>query len=131
MKCKNCGNELVMGQPFCPTCGERVNLEENDGAQRVSTGESFSQSLKNDIGNSESINMIKTSVNGMNKGQKKKIGIIAAVVIVLVVAISIFTHINTCDNCDKTYVGKKHYVIIWGEGGNLCNDCFRRYVLDD
>lgn len=129
MNCKNCGQELELNQAFCPTCGERVTTDNEPKAPAASG--SFAQSIKNDIGKSESINMVKTKVGGINNGQKKKIAIIVAVAVVLIVAISIFTHINTCDNCDKTYVGKKHYVVIWGKGANLCNDCFRRYVLDD
>lgn len=129
MNCKNCGQELELNQTFCPMCGERVTTD-NESKTPTDSG-SFAQPIKNDIGKSESINMVKNKVSGINKGQKKKIGIIAAVAVILIVAISILTHINTCDNCNKTYVGKKHYVVVWGEGGNLCNDCFRRYILDD
>lgn len=129
MNCKNCGQELEINQAFCPTCGKRVTTDNESKATTSSAN--LAQSIKNDIGNSESINMVKNKVSDINNGKKKKIGIIVAVAVVLIVAMSILTHINTCDNCDKTYVGKKHYVIIWGEGGNLCNDCFRRYVLDD
>ena len=129
MNCKNCGQELEINQAFFPTCGKRVTTDNESKATTSSAN--LAQSIKNDIGNSESINMVKNKVSDINNGKKKKIGIIVAVAVVLIVAMSILTHINTCDNCDKTYVGKKHYVIIWGEGGNLCNDCFRRYVLDD
>ena len=58
MNCKNCGQKLEPGQAFCPMCGERVTTGEAFRAP-ASFG-SFAQPIKNDIGNSESINMSNT-----------------------------------------------------------------------
>lgn len=58
MNCKNCGQKLEPGQAFCPMCGERVTTGEAFRAP-ASSG-SFAQPIKNDIGNSESINMSNT-----------------------------------------------------------------------
>lgn len=119
MNCKSCGQELTSEQAFCPMCGERVASENSSG--------DFVQSIRNDIGNSEAINMVKTKVNNMGKAKRKKIGIITAVLIVLIVAISIFANIHTCDRCGEHFFGKEYRIIGVFEDYNACRDCYREY----
>ena len=127
MNCKNCGNELSQGQAFCPVCGEKVMIDEDLQRQNASATGSFAQSLKNDIGNSESINMVKTKVNSMDKTKIKKYGIIAGVVLALIVAISMIANFHTCDRCGKHFFGKQF--VISGEYNNYkcCRSCYWEY----
>lgn len=127
MKCKNCGQKLAEGQVFCPECGENADLsDEKEQSKPVSTA-GFIQSVKSDIGNSESINMVKTKVKSMDKGKVKKYGIIAAVVIILLVAVSVLTNIHTCGSCGKTYVGKEYRIQGFFNDYKCCKDCYREY----
>ena len=127
MNCKNCGNELSQGQVFCPACGEKVTIDEDSQRQNTSAAGSFAQSLKNDIGNSESINMVKAKVNSMDKTKVKKYGIIAIVAVALIVIISVFANFHTCDRCGKHFFGKQF--VVSGEYNNYkcCRSCYWEY----
>ena len=127
MKCKNCGQELAEGQVFCPACGENADLSDEKEQSKPVSSAGFIQSVKSDIGNSESINMVKTKVNSMDKTKIKKYGIIAGVVLVLIVAISMIANFHTCDRCGKHFFGKQF--VISGEYNNYkcCRSCYWEY----
>ncbi len=123
MNCKNCGQELTSEQAFCPMCGEKA----------ISYG-GFVQPERNNIVNSETINTVRPQSNSINKAKKKRIGIIAAVVVavtvVLIVLFSIVSKVNTCAYCKNTYIGEKH-LDLGDVSINLCDDCYRNFLIGD
>lgn len=144
--CRNCGkaieNESAL---FCSGCGAEIggdtevtksNIKDavQTSVEKLKENE-FVKSVKNDIQNSQSVSMIKDKVKdatdslknkatGIPYYKKRKIGIFAGVFAAVVVLLLLVTSIHTCDECDKTYLGKKHTVTFWGETENLCKDCY-------
>lgn len=143
--CQYCGCAVEANAVFCSNCGSKLVGDVQPGnfgnqfkqaAQKVQNNE-FVQSFKSDINNSKSIGMIKekaqnTAVKAKNlsSNQVKKIIIAASVVFVLLLALIVGTNIHKCDECDKTYFGKKHVVAFWGQTENLCKDCYTDYFGD-
>lgn len=133
MYCANCGQKLEPGQAFCPMCGERVTTGEEFIAP-ASSG-SFAQPIKNDIGNSESINMPNTQFqksagNIMADKKNRKIAFTVAYIAVgLIIVLCIVFNTHTCDACGKTYVGKEHTVVsVLAGPGKLCNSCYNELM---
>lgn len=133
MNCKNCGQELELNQTFCPMCGERVTTD-NESKTPTDSG-SFAQPIKNDIENSESINMSNTQFqksagNIMADKKNRKIAFTVAYIAVgLIIVLCIAFNTHTCDACGKTYVGKEHTVVSFLAGpGKLCNSCYNELM---
>lgn len=147
--CLNCGNETEnTNAEFCSVCGSQMyentetqnkNVADNESTpvNRLKENEFF-KSVKSDFQNSQSVNLVKekvkdtaqnvkTKTSKLSYYQKKKIGIIAGICAVIVVLVVLATSIHTCDECDKTYLGKKHTVTFWGETENLCKDCYNDF----
>lgn len=153
MFCSNCGKQLPEGAAFCDGCGAQIikqtvtSQQENspqqpavnlegiksnlaNGVQKVKDNE-FVKSVKEDIGNSASINIIKDKVNetadkvktvdNSKKNKFKKIGIIA---IIAIATITIVSNIHTCEECEEVYFGKEYTISFWGETENVCEDCY-------
>lgn len=156
MFCSNCGKEIQQGAIFCSNCGAnvggvstvpnapitnpsvenqkpdvpKVNLA--DTLNKVKDNE-FVKSVKQDVGNSQSINMIKnkvgTSVEKAKKGgfakkiNKKLVIAIVAVVAVLVVVFNL----HTCEECEEIYFGEKNVINFWGEYSEVCDECYRDF----
>ena len=153
MFCSNCGKQLPEGSAFCSGCGAQIknqavaSEQENspqknavnldgiknnltNGVQKVKDNE-FVKSVKEDIGNSASINIINDkvnetadkvkTVNNAKNSKFKKIGIIAIATIVIITVVS---KIHTCEECDEVYFGKEYTISFWGETENVCEDCY-------
>lgn len=104
------------------------NFDEND----------FVKSVKNDLDNSQSINMIKNkaktavgkakdaadNMQNADAAKKKKMRIIVIIAVVLIVVLIIITHIHTCEECDKVYFGNKHTISFWDETEKVCKECY-------
>ncbi len=133
MYCANCGQKLELGQAFCPMCGERVTTGEEFRAP-ASSG-SFAQPIKNDIENSESINMSNTQFQKSagnimaNKKNRKIAFTVAYIAVGLIIVLCIVFNTHTCDACGKTYVGKEHTVVsVLAGPGKLCNSCYNELM---
>lgn len=152
MFCSNCGKELPDGAMFCSSCGKAMNTTQaqpnaqTDNSPSVQSKATFNntvkkvidndfvKSVKNDIGNSQSINMIKdkaTTVvenaktnNTKGKFNTKIIAIIAAVVVAVIVIVA---NLHTCEECEELYFGEKNIINFWGEYAEVCDDCYRDY----
>lgn len=146
--CSNCGYTFDGPGNFCPQCGARIEeisySQESETPNNVEDEEKkikdneFVQALKQDVGNSQSINMIKNKfestsekIKSADDRKKKKfliIGIIAAAIIVLLV---IVTNIHQCEECEKIYFGKRHTISFFGESENVCKDCYNDFYSWD
>lgn len=139
--CQNCGTPITQGSAFCPGCGAQTgggsfNAFSSmgnavDGAVNKVKNSEFVNSVRHDVGNSQSINYVKSRVKSAanNAGRlgndKKKIIIIASsVAAVLLLALIIILNIHTCDDCGDTYFGKRYKVTFWGETEYMCKDCY-------
>ena len=136
MFCSKCGNEIPDEAEFCPLCGNKTGVQKNivtETVEKVKDNE-FVKSVKQDIGNSQSINMIKDKIGDATekakaaspekKKQWKTIAIAAAAV--LVVLILVF-NIHTCDECGGLYFGKENVVTFFGESASVCDDCYSEF----
>ena len=144
--CPNCGKEIENeSASFCFDCGAKLNGSTEDkkanfkdtvqsSVDKLKESE-FVKSVKNDLQNSQSVSLIKNkAIETANTVKikaatatgvdKSKVGLVAAIMVVVIVIIGILANIRTCDECNKTYVGKKHTVSFWGETENLCKDCY-------
>lgn len=156
MFCSNCGQEIQEGSVFCSNCGAnagnlpsdpvnpdiivtaenqtpdtpKVNLSET--LNRVKDNE-FVKSVKNDLGNSQSLNMIKDKVDSTvekaknsqvtSKINKKVVIAVVAVIAILVVALNL----HKCEECEEIYFGEKNVVSFWGESAEVCKDCYEDF----
>jgi uncharacterized Zn finger protein (UPF0148 family) len=129
---------------FCPNCGtsiknntvdKKANIQNGikDAVNKVKDNE-FVKSVKQDLGNSQSINMIKgkaketaNKVKSADINKKKKITTISIIIAVVIVILFIVTHIHQCEECDKVYFGNKHTISFWGETENVCKDCYNDF----
>lgn len=147
--CSNCGKPIEdANAKFCYNCGVRIDSElvskKTDTQKSVKNvtkkllNNEFVKSVKQDFENSQSLGIVKEKVKDTAKSvknkapevssaQTKKIGIIGGVLAVIIVFVVLVTSIHTCDECDKTYFGKKHTVTFWGETENLCKDCYNDF----
>lgn len=101
----------------------------------------FVKSVKNDLNNSQSIDMVKNKaksaaekvkivaddIQNGDAAKKKKIKIIAIAAVVVIVVLIIVTHIHTCEECEKVYFGNKHTISFWGESENVCKECYNDF----
>ncbi len=133
--CNNCKTIINdTDATFCPNCGAKVaksSIQDSlkKATQKVNDNE-FVQSVKQDVGSSQTLNMIKNKTkslfnkaNSMNKSKK----IIAAVVAVLLVVLIVATNIHRCEDCEELYFGKKYTVNFLGEEEDLCKDCYDHF----
>lgn len=134
--CQYCGNPVEPNSVFCPNCGSKLvggvpnNTMNTQFKQRVQNNE-FVQSFRDDINNSKSIGMIKekaqytaAKAKTLNPGQVKVIIIAAVIVFVIALGAIIGTNIHTCDECQKTYLGKKYTISFWGQREDICKECY-------
>lgn len=136
--CSNCNTIIEEGNvSFCPNCGtnlciQKANVQASvkEVVNKVKENE-FVKSVKQDVGNSQSINLIKDKVKSTaykvkttDTNKRKKIKVIAIVAAVVIVVLIIITHIHQCNECDKVYFGNKHTISYWGETENLCKECY-------
>lgn len=90
----------------------------------------FVQSVKKDIGSSQSIGMIKEKAQNFQKSEKgkklnfKKILPIAAIALILIIVVS---NIHKCDECEEVFFGKKYHVSFFGESEDVCKECYEDY----
>lgn len=138
--CPKCNVFIDKNAAFCPNCGTKIGIESSsarienfqngfkDAVNKVKKNE-FVKSVKQDVGNSQSINIIRDKVKSTadkvktadtNKRKKVIVIVVAVVIAVLIIA----THIHQCDECDKVYFGNKHEISYWGETENLCKECY-------
>lgn len=127
MKCKNCGYEVDKSHDFCASCGTRVKTVAEQETGEAVSAVNFIQSIKSDIGNSQTISAVKAKVTGADKASVKKYGIIVVAVIILIGAVSVLTNIHSCESCGKTYVGKKYRIQGIFNDYKCCEDCYRDY----
>ncbi len=57
----------------------------------------------------------------------KKGIIIGALVIVVVAAIAVAANIHTCEECDKTFIGKKYEITWFDQSETVCKDCYNDF----
>lgn len=141
--CSSCNAIVESNMLFCPNCGSKIREKKDNISSKVDIKNSvkdvvekvkdneFIQSVKQDVGNSQSINMIKNkvketsnTVKASNFTKNKKFKIAGIIVTVLVVLLIVVTNIHQCEECDKVYFGKKHTISFWGESENVCKDCY-------
>lgn len=142
--CPNCNTAISEEDTyFCPNCGNKLQ-DRTDAKMTVQTvvsntaesvkNSAFVQSVKSDLSNSKTVDMIKSSaqntvkkVKTADNSKKKKgkiVAIISAVVLVLILVVS---NIHVCEECDEVYFGKKHTISFWDETEDVCKDCYRDF----
>lgn len=91
----------------------------------------FVESIKQDVETSQSISMIKDKTKSTfekmqtaDSTQKNKIKKISIAALVIIVLLTVVTHIHKCDDCEKVYFGSKHTITYWGETEDLCKECY-------
>lgn len=147
--CPNCGKLIENeGAVFCSNCGSRIDalptLEKSAVQSHIQnavdklTENEFVKSVKQDFGNSQSVNMVKDKVKDVTENvkdkasklsyyKKKKIGIFAGIAAVLIILVVIISNIHTCEECDSVYFGKKYTVSFWGQREDVCKDCYKDF----
>ncbi|MCI9641691.1 MAG: zinc-ribbon domain-containing protein [Eubacterium sp.] len=147
--CPNCGKEIENEEAaFCSGCGAKIDsiteVNKTNIKDTIQTSvdklkdNEFVKSVRNDFQNSQSVGIIKDKVKDATQNvkntaakmpyyKKKKIAIFAGIAAIIIILLLIVTSIHTCDECDKTYLGKKHEVTFWGETENLCKDCYNDF----
>ncbi|MGN0526706.1 MAG: zinc-ribbon domain-containing protein [Acutalibacteraceae bacterium] len=156
MFCSNCGKEVSDGAVFCSNCGANIGVlpvedavpganvpNENQNSSVPNVGfedkinkvkdNEFVKAVKNDVGNSQSLNMIKGKVDttvekaknsNITKKFNKKFVIIGIVVIAILVVV---LNLHKCEECDEIYFGKKNVISFWGESSEVCDDCYEDF----
>lgn len=136
--CPFCGTNIKDADAyFCPNCGNKLIDDENEKFNdtiNITPEKAFLKSLKEDVKNSQSINMIKEKVGSSTKKSKLSNvtpfkNYIIVFVAIVIVAIGIFSNIHTCEECDKTFFGKKYLISFWGETETVCKDCYEYYYF--
>ncbi len=116
--CADCGS-LLVDITVCPNCGKEIENEEaafcsGCGAKIDSITEVNKTNIKDTIQTSvdklKDNEFVKSVRNDFQNSQS--VGIIKD---------------KVKDECDKTYLGKKHEVTFWGETENLCKDCYNDF----
>lgn len=54
---------------------------------------------------------------------KKKGIIIGAVAAIIIIAVSIIANIHTCEECDKTFIGKEYKITWFDQSETVCKEC--------
>lgn len=155
MFCSNCGKEVSNGSAFCSNCGTSIGVftgnnvsgesvpNENqdssvqnvcfeDQINKVKDNE-FVKAVKSDVGNSQSLNIIKEKVDTtVEKAKNSNISnkINKKFVILGVVVIAIFVvvlNLHKCEECEKIFFGKKNVISFWDESSEVCNDCYEDF----
>ncbi len=136
-KCPKCDEPISdPNAKFCEFCGadlsapKQSNAPISDFVKKVGEND-FVKSVKNDFKNSESLNLLKDKVNSaaggvkvMSYDQKRKIGIIAAVIGLILIALVVAANFHVCEECDEVYFGKKYTINFLGESEEVCKDCY-------
>ncbi|MCH5316491.1 MAG: zinc ribbon domain-containing protein [Eubacterium sp.] len=157
--CPNC-NAVIEDKnaSFCHICGAKINGDTvkqeatvqsfvKNAADKVRENE-FVKSVKQDIENSQSLNILKDkakegfnsavdmakgasqNVKSMDPAKKKKTGVIAAVIAALIVVLLVVTNIHNCEECGKTYIGKNYTISFWGETEKVCKECYNDFYYN-
>ncbi len=127
MNCKNCGYEVAEGELFCSACGTRVSFSSKQEASGANFSGGFVQSIKKGIGSTEVINKVKSKVNSVDKAKRKKICIVSVTAIILIIAVSLFINVHTCERCGRIYMGKGYNFHGEFNDYQICRDCFMDY----
>ena len=156
MFCSNCGKEIQEGDVFCNNCGvniaslsatcENPSTDEDMKNQEIDQSKDnladilnkvkeneFVKSVKSDVGNSQSLNVIKEKVastvekaksNQVTRKINKKIVLaLVAVIAILVVVLNL----HKCEECEEIYFGEKNIINFWGEYAEVCDDCYEGF----
>lgn len=60
--------------------------------------------------------------------KKQKIGIIVGVIAALLIAIiAIVSNIHTCEECEKTYIGKEYKITFFDQSETVCKECYNGF----
>ena len=134
--CSKCGNEISIEAEFCPVCGNKTGVQKNivtETIEKVSDNE-FVKSVKQDLGNSRSINMIKNKIDGATEkvktasSEKKKKWKFRAITLAVVLAVVIIVfNTHECDECEDIYFGSENVINFWGETYAVCEDCYEDF----
>lgn len=57
----------------------------------------------------------------------KKGIIIGALAVVIVVIIAVVANIHTCEECDKTFIGKQYEITWFDQSETVCKDCYNDF----
>lgn len=151
-KCNNCGQTYDEDMNFCPQCGGTLEeiIETVEESNTVCTNcnadiedeNDLVKSVKQNIENSQPINIIKDkakegfnnavdmakdasqNVKAMESNKKLLIQTIVAIIACFVFALLIVANVHTCEECEKTYIGKEYTISFFGETEKVCRDCY-------
>ena len=60
--------------------------------------------------------------------KNKKTGIIIVIVLaVIIVVIAIVANIHTCEECNKTFIGKEYKITWFDQSETVCKDCYNDF----
>ena len=157
--CPNCNAVIEGGSAsFCHFCGTKIKndiVKQESSVQNILKSATdkvreneFVKSVKQDIENSQSLNILKDkakegfnsavdmakgasqNVKAMNSAKKKKTSVIAAVIAIAIVVLIIVTNIHSCEDCGKTYIGKEYTISFWGETEKVCRECYNDFYYN-
>lgn len=59
------------------------------------------------------------------KMKNRKMGIIIGVVVVIIITvIAVIANIHTCEECDKTFIGKEYKITWFDQSETVCKECY-------
>lgn len=58
---------------------------------------------------------------------KKTVAIICAIAAVIIAAIVLVTNIHTCEECDKTFIGKEYKITWFDQSETVCKECYNDF----
>lgn len=96
MYCRNCGNQLKMGERFCAKCGTKIEFEENNVVQSYQ-----SQSIPN-VGQLNGANF---NINNKNSNKKIWIPLIIVVGCLIVIILVLLLYPNSSKTVSNPAVG--------------------------
>lgn len=61
--------------------------------------------------------------------KNKMIAILGVFAVIIAAIILIVTNMHTCEECNKTYLGKKYEIVFFGQSEIVCKDCYNDFYL--